>query len=76
MLDAGYCLPAIGFAFRRGGRGCWIKNKTQEELSSHVYPVSSIQYQVSTTTTKVLQKPWPRPGMARCGDGKRDIHKQ
>jgi hypothetical protein len=24
MLDAGFCLPAIGFAFRRGGRGYWI----------------------------------------------------
>jgi hypothetical protein len=24
MLDAGFCLPAIGFAFRRGGRGYWF----------------------------------------------------
>ncbi len=41
--------------------GCWIKNKTQQKLSSclYVYPVSSIKYPVSiikTITTKVLQK--------------------
>jgi hypothetical protein len=44
--------------------GCWIKNKTQQKLSSclYVYPVSSparAGYPVSiikTITTKVLQK--------------------
>jgi hypothetical protein len=42
MLDAGFCLPAIGFAFRRGGRGYWFL-----KVIIFVYPASSIQYPVS-----------------------------
>jgi hypothetical protein len=44
MLNAGFCLPAIGFAFRRGGRGYWIFKSNYLFLSSIQYPVSSIQY--------------------------------
>jgi hypothetical protein len=41
MLDARYYLPAIGFAFRRGGRGYWIKQGINfSYLSSIEYPVS------------------------------------
>jgi hypothetical protein len=42
MLDAGFCLPAIGFAFRRGGRGYSILKEV-----ILIYPASSIQYPVS-----------------------------
>jgi hypothetical protein len=42
MLDAGFCLPAIGFAFRRGGRGYWIFKGNYLFLSSIKHPVSSI----------------------------------
>jgi hypothetical protein len=37
MLDAGFCLPAIGFAFRRGGWGYWFL-----KVISLFYPASSI----------------------------------
>jgi hypothetical protein len=39
MLDAGFCLPAIGFAFRRGGWGYWF-------LKVIIFILSSIQYPV------------------------------
>jgi hypothetical protein len=42
MLDAGFCLPAIGFAFRRGGRGYWIFKGNYLFLSQH--QASSDQY--------------------------------
>jgi hypothetical protein len=42
MLDAGFCLPAIGFAFRRGGRGYSILKGSYPYFSSIKYPVSSI----------------------------------
>jgi hypothetical protein len=42
MLDAGLCLPAIGFAFRRGGRGYWVFKGNYLFLSSIKHPVSSI----------------------------------
>jgi hypothetical protein len=42
MLDAGFCLPAIGFAFRRGGRGYWVLKVITFILSSIKHPVSSI----------------------------------
>jgi hypothetical protein len=42
MLDAGFCQPAIGFAFRRGGRGYSILKGSYPELSSIKYPVSRI----------------------------------
>jgi hypothetical protein len=42
MLDAGFCLPAIGFAFRRCGRGYWIFKGNYLFLSSIKHPVSSI----------------------------------
>jgi hypothetical protein len=41
MLDAGFCLPAIGFAFRRGGRGYWIFKGNYLFLSSIKHPVSA-----------------------------------
>jgi hypothetical protein len=40
MLDAGFCLPAIGFAFCRGGREYWIFKGNYLFLSSIQYPVS------------------------------------
>jgi hypothetical protein len=42
MLDAGFCLPAIGFAFRRGGRGYWIFKDNYPYFIQH--QASSIQY--------------------------------
>jgi len=42
MLDAGFCLPAIGFAIRRGGRGYWFLKVIILILSSIKHPVSSI----------------------------------
>jgi hypothetical protein len=42
MLDAGVCLPAIGFAFRRGGRGYSILKGSYPYFSIIQYPVSSI----------------------------------
>jgi hypothetical protein len=42
MLDAGFCLPATGFAFRRGGRGYSILKESYPYLSSIKYPASSI----------------------------------
>jgi hypothetical protein len=44
MLDAGFCLPAIGFAFRRGGRGYWFLR-----VIILFYPASSIQYLLTLT---------------------------
>jgi hypothetical protein len=41
MLDAGLCLPAIGFAFRRGGRGYWIIKGIFSSLSSIEHLASS-----------------------------------
>jgi hypothetical protein len=41
MLDAGFCLPAIGFAFRGGGRGYWFLKVIILFLSSIKYPVSA-----------------------------------
>jgi hypothetical protein len=41
MLDTGFCLPAIGFAFRQGGRGYWIFKGNYLFLSSIQYPVSA-----------------------------------
>ncbi len=37
MLDAGFYLPAIGFAFRRGGRGYSILKGSYPYLSSIQY---------------------------------------
>ena len=42
MLDAGLCLPAIGFAFRRGGRGYWVLKDNYPYFILH--RASSIQY--------------------------------
>jgi hypothetical protein len=42
MLDAGFCLPAIGFAFRRVWRGYWIYKGNYLFLSCIKHPVSSI----------------------------------
>ncbi len=42
MLDAGFCLPAIGFAFRRVGRGYWIFKGNYPYFIRH--QASSIQY--------------------------------
>jgi hypothetical protein len=39
MLDAGFCLPAIGFAIRRGGREYSI---LKGSYSFFQHPVSSI----------------------------------
>jgi hypothetical protein len=41
MLDAGFCLPAIGFAFRRGVRGYWFLKVIILILSSIKHPVSA-----------------------------------
>jgi hypothetical protein len=53
MLDAGSCLPAIGFAVRRGGRGYSILKGSypcfiQHQASCIQYLLTLVQMLVST----------------------------
>jgi len=40
------------------------------------YSISSLYLQSLQSAFIPGPDPWPRPGMARCGDGKWGIHKQ